>query len=161
MSRQLSYAGGWTQVATGLGAVLGTIVSALMGDRLGRRITYAMQCAASLGVALLFFLGNSHFNLQFLACAFLAGGVTASFYGWLPLYLPELFPTKVRAVGQGFAFNFGRIMSGAGSLYIGAIISTQFKNEYPVALSWLSSIYLLGLVAIWFAPETKGQPLPE
>lgn len=158
---ELTYARGWTQVATGFGAVLGTIVAALMGDRLGRRITYAILCAASLAATLLFFLGNSHFDFKFLASAFLAGGVTASFYGWLPLYLPELFPTKVRAVGQGFAFNFGRIMSGAGSLYLGSVIKEQFGGQYPIACSYLSSIYLLGLVAIWFAPETKGQPLPE
>jgi len=158
---QLSYARGWTQVATGLGAILGTIIAALMGDKFGRRITYAILCAASLASALLFFQGNSHFDTKFLATAFLAGGVTASFYGWLPLYLPELFPTKVRAVGQGFAFNFGRILSGAGSLYIGYLIKEKFNGQYPAACSWLSLIYVLGIFAIWLAPETKGQPLPE
>ena len=49
--------------------------------------------------------------------------VTAAFYGWLPLYLPELFPTRVRAT--------------------------------------ITLIYILGAVLIWFAPETKGKPLPE
>lgn len=160
-SLQLTYARGWTQVATGMGAILGTIIAALMGDRLGRRMTYSILCAASLAATLLFFLGNSHFDTQFLITAFLAGGVTASFYGWLPLYLPELFPTKVRAVGQGFAFNFGRILSGAGSLYLGYFIKEYFGGKYPVACSWLSLIYVLGFVAIWFAPETKNQPLPE
>jgi SHS family sialic acid transporter-like MFS transporter len=158
---QLSYARGWTQVATGMGAIFGTIIAALMGDKFGRRMTYAILCAASLASALLFFQGNSHFDSKFLVTAFLAGGVTASFYGWLPLYLPELFPTKVRAVGQGFAFNFGRILSGAGSLYIGYLIKEKFNGEYPAACSWLSLIYVLGFFAIWLAPETKGQPLPE
>ena len=41
--------------------------------------------------------------------AVLLGVFTAAFYGWLPLYLPELFPTRVRATGQGLSFNFGRI----------------------------------------------------
>ena len=44
------------------------------------------------------------------------GGVSASFYGWLPLYLPELFPTRVRATGQGLSFNFGRILAAIGVL---------------------------------------------
>jgi hypothetical protein len=48
--------------------------------------------------------------------AFLLGGLTASFYGFFPLYFPELFPTSVRATGQGFCFNFGRLIAAIGSL---------------------------------------------
>ena len=49
--------------------------------------------------------------------------MTASFYGWLPLYLPELFRTNVRATGQGFGFNFGRILAAIGVLQIGNLMS--------------------------------------
>lgn len=157
----LSYARALTQIATGVGAILGTIIAAVVGDKVGRRRTYAILCVGSLGSVLLFFQGNTSFNAMFLATAMLAGGITASFYGWLPLYLPELFPTKVRAVGQGFAFNFGRILAGAGSLYIGYLITGKSVDQYPYACSWLSVVYLVGFAAIWFAPETKGQPLPE
>ena len=48
--------------------------------------------------------------------SFVAGGTTAAFYGWFPLYLPELFPTSIRATCQGFAYNFGRVLSAIGSL---------------------------------------------
>ncbi|MFO1007138.1 MAG: MFS transporter [Planctomycetaceae bacterium] len=157
----LSYARAQTQIATGFGAIIGTIVAAVAGDKIGRRKTYALMCLGSLGSVALFFKGNTSFNAMFLMTGTLAGGMTASFYGWLPLYLPELFPTKVRAVGQGFAFNFGRILAGAGSLYIGYLINVHFGGKYPDACMLLSLIYLVGLVAIWFAPETKGQPLPE
>ncbi len=157
----LANARAYTQIATGIGAILGTIIAAVVGDKLGRRVSYAILCVGSLCTVLLFFQGNTRFNLLYLASALLAGGTTASFYGWLPLYLPELFPTKVRAVGQGFAFNFGRILAGAGSLYISYLIKEQFHGQYPEACSWLSLIYVVGFVAIWFAPETKGQPLPE
>ena len=47
--------------------------------------------------------------------------VTAAFYGWMPLYLPELFPTRVRATGQGLCFNFGRVVAAVGALYMGEI----------------------------------------
>ena len=57
--------------------------------------------------ALVLFQLTPPFDGGFLVAAFVAGGLTASFYGWLPLYLPELFPTKIRATGQGFSFNFG------------------------------------------------------
>ena len=164
MSPHLAFARAQTQIATGIGAILGTIIAAVVGNHVGRRITYAILCVGSLGSLLLFFQGNNHFNTMFLATAVLAGGITASFYGWLPLYLPELFPTKVRAVGQGFSFNFGRILAGAGSLYIGYLItgdSSQSVEQYRHACSWLSVVYIIGFAAIWFAPETKGQPLPE
>ena len=158
---QLAFARSQTQIATGIGAVIGTIAAAVLGSQLGRRKLYAILCVGALVSLLLFFQGNTTFDRKFLASALFAGAMTASFYGFLPLYLPELFPTKVRAVGQGFAYNFGRILSGAGSLYISYLIEKQFHGEYPAACSWLSLIYVVGFVAIWFAPETQGQPLPE
>ena len=60
--------------------------------------------------------------------AFLAGTLTASFYGWLPLYLPELFRTNVRATGQGFGFNFGRILAAIGVLQVGNLLGL-FKAD--------------------------------
>jgi len=104
---------------------------------------------------------TTSFDAWFLFCSFLAGALTASFYGWLPLYLPELFPTKVRATGQGFSFNFGRIIAAVGALQGGYLIKEVFKGDYPTVCSIMSLIYLVGLLLIWLAPETKGQPLPE
>ena len=88
------------------------------------------------------------------------GGVSASFYGWLPLYLPELFPTRVRATGQGLSFNFGRILAAIGVL-LGTGQLAGFFGGYEKAGAVISLVYLVGLVLIWFAPETRGQPLPE
>jgi hypothetical protein len=86
--------------------------------------------------------------------------VTASFYGWLPLYLPELFPTRVRATGQGFAFNAGRILSAGGVLASGGLLAA-FDEDYAAAGAITCLVYILGMVVIWFCPETKGKPLPE
>jgi drug/metabolite transporter superfamily protein YnfA len=93
----------------------------------------------------------------------LTGGLTASFYGWLPLYLPELFPTRVRATGQGFAFNFGRVIAAGGALSMGYLMSKDgpFHGSYAEAGAAISLIYLLGMAVVWFTPETRGQPLPE
>jgi len=88
----------------------------------------------------------------------------------LPLYLPELFPTSIRATSQGFAFNFGRVISAAGTLQTAAITTYFARGVAPerveidaVAKSaaTLAAIYLVGIVIIWFGPETKGKPLPE
>ena len=153
------YAREHTQICLAVGAIIGTIAAALIGDWLGRRVTYCLMCATSLVSAMWFFQGNTQYGPMFLVTAFLAGTCTASFYGWLPLYLPELFATKVRATGQGFSFNFGRVLAGAGSLYIGTLINAY--GGYPQACSMLAFVYLLGLAVIWLGPETKDQPLPE
>lgn len=159
----------YTQIVTAIGAIVGTIAAALMGDWLGRRLSYFLLCVFSLVSVLWFYQFHSDFGWEFLFSAFIAGVCTASFYGWLPLYLPELFATKVRATGQGFAFNFGRILAAIGTLQVGAMLNLvgRFKTYagleggYPVACSFICCIYFVGMVLIWFAPETKGQPLPE
>jgi hypothetical protein len=149
-----------TQAWSAAGAIVGTVLAAVVGRRFGRRVTYCVLCLSSLGAALSFFHLNKQYNAQFLASVFIAGGVTASFYGWLPLYLPELFRTRVRATGQGFAFNFGRIIAAIGVLQTGAL-TRYFEGNYPYACSVMSVVYLLGPIVVWFLPETRGRPLPE
>jgi MFS transporter, SHS family, sialic acid transporter len=150
----------YTQMCAAIGAILGTITIATIGNRLGRRLAYSVLCAASLAAALLLFQGTREFDTWFLVRVFLAGAITASFYGWLPLYLPELFRTSVRATSQGFSYNFGRILAAVGALQAGSLVGL-FKGGYPQACSIMSLIYVVGIGIVWLAPETRGQPLPE
>ena len=151
-----------TQIYSGIGAIFGTMAGALLGNAIGRRPTYVVLCLGALGSSLLFFQSNDTVGPLFLATVFLAGGMTASFYGWLPLYLPELFATRVRATGQGFSFNFGRILAAVAALQTGTLIGI-FKDQggLPMACSIMSLVYLVGVFVIWLAPETHGKPLPE
>ncbi len=110
------------------------------------------------------FIGDS-IPTTLITTAFLLGGITASFYGFFPLYFPELFPTSVRATGQGFCFNFGRLVAAIGALQLGNL-TALFKTDTVTvvqsaanAYSVLSCIYLVGMVLVWFAPETKGRTL--
>jgi MFS transporter, SHS family, sialic acid transporter len=156
----------WTQFWSAAGAIIGSIFGALLAGWMGRRIAYSLLCLGALGSSLYFFQMNTQYGPAFLASVFVAGGLTASFYGWLPLYLPELFRTGVRATGQGFSFNFGRILAAIGALQTGNLIGLLADRDspgggYPEACSVMSLIYLVGLVIIWWAPETKGKPLPE
>jgi hypothetical protein len=160
----------YTQICTAAGAVIATILAALMGGWLGRRITYAILCLGSFVSLLFLYQANDAYGAKFLFSAFMAGGITAAFYGWFPLYLPELFPTSIRATSQGFAYNFGRAISAVGTLQTAAITSYFARGIAPdrveidavaKAAATLSVIYLIGVVLIWFGPETKGKPLPE
>jgi MFS family permease len=160
----------WTQIWLACGAIVGTIGAALVGDWLGRRITYCLLCVLSLASVFVLFQ-NKEFGQWFLTTAFIAGTFTAAFYGWLPLYLPELFRTRVRATGQGFGFNFGRILAAVGVLQLGNLVgvfgnglsvgSIEVAPGLPTACTVLSLVYVVGMVIIWLAPETKGQPLPD
>ncbi|MCI0681913.1 MAG: MFS transporter [Gemmataceae bacterium] len=152
-----------TQIWSAIGAIVGTMLAALTADWLGRRITYTLLCLGSLAIIPALFMTSTSFGFQFLLLSFLAGGITASFYGWLPLYLPELFPTRVRATGQGFGFNFGRVLAAIGVLQLGNLRALVHPQGWGLGevCSLLSLIYILGMVLIWFAPETKGRPLPE
>jgi MFS transporter, SHS family, sialic acid transporter len=152
----------YTQFWSALGAVIGSVFGALLGDWLGRRLAYTLLCLSALASTLFFYLGNNTFGVQFLASVCLAGGLSASFYGWLPLYLPELFPTRLRAIGQGFSFNFGRVLAAVGVLQAKSLMDVLGGQNSPaIPCSILSCIYVVGTVIIWFAPETRGKQLPE
>lgn len=142
-----------------VGAILGCLIAPLVGAKLGRRPTYFLLCVISLVVCAYMFRAFDRYDSSFMAMAFLAGGVSAAFYGWLPLYLPELFPTRVRATAQGIAFNFGRIFAAAGALMGGQLM--LIWGDYAKMGAAISLIYVVGMIVIWFAPETKGKPLPE
>lgn len=158
----------FTQFASAFGAVVGTILAALAGDWFGRRWTYAGMCVLSIVSLLALYQGPAVYDSSFLIRSFAVGIFTAAFYGWLPLYLPELFRTSVRATGQGFGFNFGRILAAVGTLQAGNLFAAQvnlfgreYAGGYPLACSLMSCIYVFGLLLIYFAPETRGQSLPE
>ncbi len=149
-----------TLFAIGGGAIIGSFVGPLFGGRFGRRPAYFGLCLGSLVLCGYLFRAVNAYGTQFVVMAFLVGAFTAAFYGWLPLYLPELFPTRVRATGQGVCYNSGRMFAAVGALTQGQLVS-RFEGSYARAGAVITLVYLLGLLLIWFAKETKGQPLPE
>jgi MFS transporter, SHS family, sialic acid transporter len=148
------------QLLLAIGAILGCLTASTVGGMFGRRPVYFGMCLLSFLSASYLFRYLTEFNLWFMFVALAVGGITAAFYGWLPLYLPELFPTRIRATGQGLSFNFGRILAAAGTLCLGLFFDA-FGSDYGQAMSAVALVYLLGMVVIWFAPETKGKPLPD
>jgi MFS family permease len=151
----------YTQICSASGACIGTLAAALFAGRFGRRPTYFLLCLLSLITTGWLFRAPQVFGPGFLAGVFAVGLTTAAFYGWAPLYLPELFPTRIRATAQGIAYNFGRVFAGFGTLALTGALLERFKSDLPASLAMTSLIYVSGLVLIWFAPETKGCPLPD
>jgi hypothetical protein len=80
-------------------------------------------------------------------------------FSGFPIYLPELFPTRLRATGAGFCFNIGRVLASAGPFLTGVMV--VHLGGFNRAASAVAGIYLLGLLVLLAAPETRGQPLPD
>jgi MFS transporter, SHS family, sialic acid transporter len=150
----------WAQLWQSVGAAIGCVAAALIGGALGRRVTYFGLCVVSFGVCQWLFNGFHEVTNTFFFVVFLTGLCTAAFYGWLPLYLPEIFPTRVRATGQGVAFNSGRILAALGAWQMPALM-TFFERSYPRAGATIVFVYFIGMILIWFAPETKNRRLPD
>jgi SHS family sialic acid transporter-like MFS transporter len=151
---------GITMFTMSLGAIAGCFIGPWIGARMGRRPAYFILCLTSLFSCGVLFRTVTEFDAAFLIGTFIVGTFTAAFYGWLPLYLPELFPTRARATGQGLSYNSGRILAAVGAITQGQLV-THYGGSYAKAGAVVTLVYLLGMVLIWLAPETKGKPLPE
>jgi len=147
------------QILSSMGATIGSLLAPVLLGRLSRRLSFSILCFLSLLICGLLFRTQSAYTSTFLIMVCTTGACTAAFYGWFPLYLPELFPTRIRATGQGLCYNAGRIVAAAGALTSGELV--KYYGGYAEMGATITLIYLFGMIVIWFAPETKGRPLPE
>ena len=84
---------------------------------------------------------------------------TNGVFGLFTIWLPEMFPSALRGAGSGFAFSLGRVLGAAGPTLIGTLAATT--GSFPLAISLLSLIYVIGLPFIALAPETANRPLAK
>jgi len=150
----------YTQVIFSVGSVVGSVFGAWLSAQIGRRWSFFLLSFGSLASCAVLFRLVDSYGGTFLTLSFVVGLLTGSYYGWLPLYLPELFPTRVRATGQGLCFNAGRVLAAVGAIEMGVLLK-EFSGSYAKAGAVTSLVYAVGLVIIWFAPETKDRGIPE
>ena len=145
-------------MALNLGAIVGYLSFGPLADRFGRKPVFALMCAGSLVLLPVTFLiphAYPHILIALPVLGFFNNGIFSGF----PIYLPELFPTRVRATGAGFCFNAGRAVAAFAPFLTGYLVGTL--GSFGRAATAVALIYLIGLVILPFAPETKGQPLPD
>jgi MFS family permease len=148
-----SYAG----MAYTTGSILGYASFGFLADAYGRKpVTLVYFVLALVLTPVLFFWTRDLTLLLVLACvnAFFSNGQ----YTWMPVWLPELYPTRMRATALAFAFNAPRFVAFLGPLLAGTMI-VSFGGFGPAAMV-LATIYVVGIVAVFFLPETRGKPLP-
>jgi MFS family permease len=153
-----------TSWATGLlsiGTILGCLVLPVLAERFGRKKTLAIYfggmavaIAGSFGWA--FYLPNG--LAPFIAWLFVLGFFGGNF-ALFSLWLPEQFPTRVRATAFAFCTSFGRFVGAGVNFLLGAAVLHWHTLGLPVALTAI--VFVIGLFIIPLAPETRGEELPR
>jgi MFS family permease len=178
-------------LAFNLGAFAGMLTFTRVAVALGRKRAFSMFFWGCLVVTVFVFqmIGKVGGRWDILWMAPLMGFFHLSVFAGFSIYLPELFPTRLRATGISFCYNVGRYLAALGPFTLGALAAGFGKkaqeavmasvpsgateamiqsmkaaakiDAFRDAASWMSLIFLLGILVLPFLPETKGQPLPE
>jgi MFS family permease len=157
---------GVTLIMFNVGAFVGAYLFARVARHLGRRIMFALGFVAAAATTAVVFKCMSTPRDIFWMVPLMGMAQFTVFVGYA-IYFPELFPTRLRGTGSSFCYNVARYLAALGPQAL-VYMKTQifYDPDRPVeafrnAGVAMCSCYLLGIVAVFFAPETKGQPLPE
>jgi MFS family permease len=147
-----------------VGAFLGMLTFTVLAARLGRRLSFLIALLLAWGSLLLVF-STFHEPWQIWYLWPILGFCTLAPFGGYAIYFPELFPTRLRTTGTSFCYNVGRYVAALGPLVLGELARVldglTAMPGFRVAALVLASSYLIGIVALIWAPETVGRPLPE
>ena len=148
-----------------LGAGVGMWIFTKVAIGLGRRPAFAIGFTAAL-VSTLYVYWKMSSPIDAYWMMPLMSAAQLSVFAGFAIYLPELFPSRVRSTGTSFCYNLGRFAAAGGSFFSAALATEVFgrfgsplKERY--AAMAMCSIFLIGLFTLPFAPETKDKPLPE
>ena len=138
------------------GSFFGYVISAHLSDWLGRRRTFVlMACAAAVTVACYTLLPLS--NTAVLLLGFPLGFFQSGIIAGMGATFAELFPTRVRATGQGFSYNTGRAVGSFVPTLVGVVAPSVGLGPAMGVCSACS--YILVLLAVAMLPETRGREL--
>jgi MFS family permease len=154
---------GVTSMMINVGAFFGMNAFGSITQKIGRRPTFAIAFVAAMLSTAMVFHYLKDFNQIFWMVPIM-GFCQLSLFAGYAIYFPELFPTNLRSTGTSFCYNVGRFVAAVGPAALGLLTSKVFAHDAePMRNAGVTmcAIFLLGLCVLPFAPETKGQPLPE
>ena len=159
---------GVNSIVQNIGAFIGMLLFTRFAQSLGRKKAFAFAYVAALVATVGYFqMFNGRGDIWMSA---VMGGCQLALFAGFAIYLPELFPTSLRSTGTSFCYNVGRFVAASGPFTLGSLqaalkagaTTPEAKLEaFRNACSYMSVIFVLGLVALIFLPETKGRAMPE
>jgi MFS transporter, SHS family, sialic acid transporter len=145
-----------TQQWWAIGAVIGSFLGVPLAAAIGRRTSYFLMSLSATTLTWAMFRLTAPLQPNFLPIVLAQGLVATLFFGWLSLYLPELFPIRVRATGAGIAMNIGRFVTTGGVLAAGSL-SKWFRSDYSAIGATCAFVYVAGMLLIFLAPNTADK----
>jgi SHS family sialic acid transporter-like MFS transporter len=137
-------------------------ISSLLGGALafllGRRLSYAVLCLLAFMCTQFLYSVPDPSAEGFLFWVRGLGFFSGFFFGWLPLCLPEMFPTRVRSTGSGVSFNFGRVIVALLIIVTSLALKSYFEGSYDQVGRVCGYVYLLGVVTVFLLPTTAKKP---
>ena len=155
----------WIKFATNvfnIGGLIGTVLTIPFAKHIGRRPMYFVYFLLS-GLALMLTFGLNLPPHDRLYGYFFIGLTVFGVFGSFTYYLPELFPTRLRATGSGFCYNSGRIVAAVGPFVVGGI-SSMGADALGTAmrmLFWVGAVPLAGLLLMPWVIETRHKALAD
>jgi MFS family permease len=137
-------------------SLVGYLLFGPLADWIGRKKTFFLYFAGAVVTFPLAFLTTSSVDALFWLLP-LVGIFTLGVTSGFPIYLPELFPTAVRTTGVGFCYNLGRFVTAGGVFITGYLVGVM--GSYAKAATAVSLVYVIGMFALLFARETRGDRL--
>lgn len=148
-----------THLARSLPGSISSLLGGATAVFLGRRRCYFLLSLGCLVAAQYLFWFLEPGQPAFLLWTAILGAFSGFYFGWLPLCLPELFPTRVRSTGAGIGFNFGRVLTA-----IGVLVSSELMprdGNYALVGRITSLVYVAGMFVILFVPDLSQRKLDE
>lgn len=179
VSSQATFYKGLNSIIQNVGAFFGMLAFAFLAERTGRRPAFVIALLGALGATIYYF--RSFNGVDHLWMSSVMGFFQLALFAGFAIYLPELFPTRLRSTGTSFCYNVGRFVAATGPFTLG-LLQAKLKasalaklpegadeiaqslakiDAFRDACTYVSFVFLLGLIVVFFLPETKGRPLPE
>jgi hypothetical protein len=133
------------------------ITFTFLAASVSRRLAFLFALSLSMVMTMFVFKSLNSASDAYWMLPLMGFGQLAVFAGY-SIYFPELFPTRLRGTGVGFCYNTVRYLAAPAPILFGYLATLM---SFRTAAMLMSSVYVVGIVALIWAPETKGQSLPR
>jgi predicted MFS family arabinose efflux permease len=147
----------WGTALQDVGAFLGMLTFTVVASLLSRRLAFFFAFLGGMFVTAFVFNSLRTASDAYWMLPMMGFAQLALFAGY-SIYFPELFPTRLRGTGVGFCYNTVRYLAAPAPILLGYLSAVL---SFRTAAVVMSSVYLVGMIALLWAPETKGKALPE